>query len=83
MTKAKRIIFSFDAPSERELIDVTKTGRFSSKASAVRESIALFRHIQQLHRQGYTRLYVQNPDTKAEVEINITSLKITQPKQQD
>jgi hypothetical protein len=77
MAKAKRIIFSFDEPSERELTNVTINGGFSSKASAVRESVALFRQIQNLIAQGYTEMFVVNPTTNAKVQVSIASLEVT------
>ncbi len=77
MPKAKRIIFSFDESSERQLIDLTEDGKFSSKARAVRESVALFRRLQEYHKQGYTELYVRNPGTQNELRVTFTSLELT------
>lgn len=77
MPKARRIIFSFDESSERQLIDLTKEGGFSSKARAVREAVALFRRLQEYHQQGYTELYVRNPTTENKLCVHFTPLELT------
>ncbi|MDA1052185.1 MAG: hypothetical protein O3C40_17135 [Planctomycetota bacterium] len=77
MAKAKRIIFSFDEPSERQLVDLTSEGKFSSRAHAVREAVALFRLLQDYHKQGFTELYARNPNNNAELRVKFTSLELT------
>jgi hypothetical protein len=75
--KAKRIIFSFDEVSERELVDVAATAGFSSKARAVREAVGLFHRLQEYQKQGFTQLVVRNPDKNEEIEVRYTALDLS------
>ena len=75
MPRAKRIVFSFDDSTEKKLVEVTRKAGFSSMARAVRESVSLFRLLQDYRDQGYTELIVRDPECAKEIRVAFSPLE--------
>ena len=76
MTTTERIIFSFDRHTKQQLVEITESGGFPSRAQAVRTSVGLFRQLQSLKEQGFTQLIMRNPENGAELHVDSTALGI-------
>lgn len=66
MARSKRILFTFDPRSHRNLRELTDAGGFPSASDAVRDSLRVARALQDQARQGFTEVVVRNPVTKQE-----------------
>jgi Arc/MetJ-type ribon-helix-helix transcriptional regulator len=75
MSKAQRVVFSFDERSLESLQRIREQGRFSSMADAVRESLQVSRALQSQAEQGFSELVVRNPQTGEERVIVIPNLQ--------
>jgi Arc/MetJ-type ribon-helix-helix transcriptional regulator len=75
MSKAQRVVFSFDERSLESLQRIRQQGRFSSMADAVRESLQVSHALQSQAEQGFTELVVRNPQTGDERVIVIPNLQ--------
>jgi len=75
MSKAQRVVFSFDERSLESLKRIREQGRFSSMADAVRGSLQVSRALQSQAEQGFSELVVRNPQTGEERVIVIPNLQ--------
>ncbi len=75
MSKAQRVVFSFDERSLESLQRIREQGHFSSMADAVRESLQVSRALQSQAEQGFSELVVRNPQTGEERVIVIPNLQ--------
>ena len=72
--KTKRVVFNFDERSFESLEKMTEQGRYSSMASAVKESLQINRALQGQVEQGFTEIVVRNPETNQERVIIIPTM---------
>jgi hypothetical protein len=66
MQMAKRMIFTFDDASLKNLERIKARRKLSSTAEAVRQSIQIGESLQQQADQGYSEVIVRDPKTKKE-----------------
>ncbi len=75
MAKTRRVVFSFDERSLESLEKITKQGRYTSMASAVKDSLQISRALQGQVEQGFSEIIVRNPQTNEERVIVIPTLQ--------
>jgi len=75
MAKTRRVVFSFDERSLESLEKITKQGRYTSMASAVKDSLQISRALQGQVDQGFSEIIVRNPQTNEERVIVIPTLQ--------
>ena len=74
MSKAKRVVFSFDDRSYDSLEKIKDRGNFSSRADTVRQSMEVSGALQSQAHQGFTEVTVRNPETGEERVLVIPRL---------
>lgn len=72
---AKRVIFTFDDRAYEDLEGVRDKGNFASFASAVRESLSVYRTLQEQAAAGFDEVYVANGKTKKQKTVHVASLR--------
>lgn len=75
MAKTRRVVFSFDERSLESLEKITKQGRYTSMASAVKDSLQISHALQGQVEQGFSEIIVRNPQTNEERVIVIPTLQ--------
>jgi hypothetical protein len=75
MSKAKRVVFSFDERSLDSLEQIKQEGRYGSYADAVRDSLKISRALQHQSEQGFTEVIVRNPESGEERVMVIPPLR--------
>ncbi len=74
MSKTQRVVFSFDDRSLDSLKKITEEGKYTSMATAVRDSLQISRALQSQAEQGFKEVIVRNPETGDERVIVIPNL---------
>lgn len=76
MANSKRVAFTFDEHSLRNLEQMTDDGQYSSMADTVRESLSINRALQSQAKHGFTEVIMRNPETGDERVVVIPRLQI-------
>lgn len=74
MSKAQRIVFSFDDRSLDSLKKIQDDGNYPTMANVVRDSLQISRALQQQAEQGFREVIVRNPETGEERVIVMPNL---------
>lgn len=76
MANSKRVAFTFDERSLKNLEQMTDEGQYSSMADTVRESLQINRALQSQAKNGFTEVVMRNPETGDERVVVIPRLQI-------